>query len=46
MTQAAAVNDSTQQALENRPLAPRFYRTDYKALSTLDVSPVREDGTS
>ena len=43
MTQAAAVNDSTQQALENRLLAPRFYRTDYKALSTLDVSPVREE---
>ncbi len=43
MTQAATVNDSTQQALENKLLAPRFYRTDYKALNTLDVSPVREE---
>ena len=43
MTQATTVNDSTQQALENRLLAPRFYRTDYKALSTLDVTSVREE---
>ncbi len=37
------LNDSTRQALDNRPLAPKFYRTDYKALEKLDVSLVREE---
>ncbi len=40
---AVAVNDSTQQALENRLLAPRFYKTNYEALDKLDIAPVRED---
>lgn len=40
---AASFNDSTQQALENRLLAPRFYRTDYNALDKLDIDPVRRD---
>lgn len=36
-------NESTQQALDNRLLAPRFYRTDYSALDKLDISGVREE---
>mgnify|MGYP005672706711 FL=1 len=43
MATTTAVNESTQQALENRLLAPKFYRTDYKAMNTLDVSPVRRE---
>ncbi len=45
MSEALAIdmNESTQQALESRLLAPRFYRTNYKALDKLDVSPVREE---
>ena len=43
MTQAATLNDSTQQALENRLLAPRFYRTNYKAMNAIDVEPVRQE---
>ena len=43
MTQAATLNDSTQQALENRLLAPRFYRTNYKAMNAIDVDPVRDE---
>ena len=41
MATSTALNNSTQQALENRLLAPKFYRTDYKAMNTLDVSSVR-----
>jgi magnesium-protoporphyrin IX monomethyl ester (oxidative) cyclase len=37
------MNDATSLALENRLLAPRFYRTDYKALERLNVEPVRQD---
>ena len=36
------INTTTQQALHSELLAPRFYRTDYKALDRLDISPVRE----
>ena len=43
MATTTAVNESTQQALENRLLAPKFYRTDYKAMNTLDVSSVRRE---
>lgn len=48
MTQAATatMNDSTQQALENRLLAPRFYRTNYKALNSVDISTVRREWDS
>jgi magnesium-protoporphyrin IX monomethyl ester (oxidative) cyclase len=48
MTQAATatMNDSTQQALENRLLAPRFYRTNYKALNSVDISSVRPEWES
>jgi magnesium-protoporphyrin IX monomethyl ester (oxidative) cyclase len=45
MTTAMAIdlNESTQQALDNRLLAPRFYKTDYKALEKIDVSSVRAE---
>lgn len=43
MTSLETANDSTQQALDNRLLAPRFYRTDYKALNKIDVTPVRDE---
>ncbi len=47
MSQTAAaalhVNESTQQALDNRLLAPRFYRTDYKAMEKIDISSVRDE---
>lgn len=36
-------NDATAQAVKDTLLAPRFYRTDYKQLDKLDVTPVRED---
>ncbi len=37
------VNESTQQALESRAMAPRFYTTDYAAMDRLNVEPVREE---
>ena len=37
------VNLTTQQALEGRALAPRFYRTDYAALEKIDIDPVRQE---
>ena len=40
---AMDMNDSTAQALDNRLLAPRFYKTDYQALNNLDVSSVRSE---
>ncbi len=39
----SSMNDSTEQALENRLLAPRFYRTNYDTLNKLDVTPVRAE---
>jgi magnesium-protoporphyrin IX monomethyl ester (oxidative) cyclase len=39
----AAVNLTTQQALEGRALAPRFYCTDYPAMEDIDVTPVRAE---
>ena len=35
------LNDTTEQAVQSELLAPRFYRTDYKAMDELDVSPVQ-----
>ena len=42
-TAALETNESTQQALDYRLLAPRFYRTDYAALNALNVEPVRAE---
>jgi len=39
----AGVNLTTQQALEGRALAPRFYCTDYPAMEQIDVTPVRAE---
>lgn len=41
--QGAALNLTTQQALESQPLAPRFYCTDYKAMEKIDIEPVRAE---
>jgi magnesium-protoporphyrin IX monomethyl ester (oxidative) cyclase len=35
--------DATRRAESNTLLSPRFYRTDYKAMSRIDVSPVRAE---
>ncbi|GAB5414645.1 MAG: magnesium-protoporphyrin IX monomethyl ester (oxidative) cyclase [Congregibacter sp.] len=35
------INDTTEQAVRSELLAPRFYRTDYKAVEQLDVEAVR-----
>lgn len=35
------INDTTEQAVRSELLAPRFYKTDYKAMSKLDVESVR-----
>lgn len=40
---ADAVNTSTQQALESRALAPRFYTTNCKEIGDYDIEPVREE---
>lgn len=37
------INDTTQMAVESQMLAPRFYRTDNKALEKLDITPVRRE---
>jgi len=36
-------NDTTEQAVRSELLAPRFYRTDYKALEKLAIEPVRRE---
>ena len=45
MNQVANIdtNDTTQMAVRDTLLAPRFYRTDYDAMDRLDVSPIRKD---
>lgn len=35
------INDSTQRALEDTVLSPRFYTTDFKQVDRFDVTPVR-----
>ncbi len=41
--QTVDLNASTQQALESRALAPRFYTTDTKAMGKFDIEPVRDE---
>lgn len=38
-----AMSTSTQQALESRALAPRFYTTNCKEIGDYDIEPVREE---
>ena len=35
------INDTTEQAVRSELLAPRFYRTDYKAVEQLNIDAVR-----
>lgn len=39
----ATSEDATRQAEANTLLSPRFYRTDYKAMDRVDVTPVRAE---
>lgn len=38
----AVTIDSTARAADNTLLSPRFYRTDYVAMSRLDITPLRQ----
>lgn len=40
---AAAPNDTTQMALTETVLSPRFYTTDYEAMDRIDIAPVRAE---
>jgi magnesium-protoporphyrin IX monomethyl ester (oxidative) cyclase len=40
---AADTTDTTATALNDKLLAPKFYRTDYAALNRIDVTPVRRE---
>jgi magnesium-protoporphyrin IX monomethyl ester (oxidative) cyclase len=42
-TQSALSVDATASAAENTLLKPRFYRTDYAAMSRLNVQPLRHE---
>ncbi len=41
ITRLESAQDATEAAKANSLLSPRFYRTDYASLDTLDVTPVR-----
>jgi magnesium-protoporphyrin IX monomethyl ester (oxidative) cyclase len=43
LTASANIVDTTAKAVQDRLLAPKFYRTNYDALNKIDVTPVRRE---